>query len=275
MDRCLHWRPPPLEPTLGGDEVHVWQICLDLAPAQVQALRLTLAAEELARVLRFRFQRDRERFIAARGLLRAILGWYLGMEPGQVRFCYGPQGKPHLVGERGQETLRFNLAHSADLALLAVTRGREVGVDVEEVQPQFDWAPLADQFFCPQEVTTLRTLPGAKQVEAFFACWTRKEAYLKARGDGLAQFGARTHSAARMPLARSEVSLAPGQPDAPLWVEGYADESSRWALIDLKPLSGYVGALAVEGVGWQLKCWHYSPEQFNAERILETRFGQK
>ena len=275
MQRCLHWRPPPLEPTLGGDEVHIWRICLDLALAQVQALRQTLAADELARVRRFRFQHDRDRFIVARGVLRSVLGWYLGMAPGQVRFCYGPQGKPYLAGDYGNETLCFNLTHSGDLALLAVTRGREVGVDVEEVKPHFDWAPLADQLSCPEEVAALRSLPGAHQVEAFFACWTRKEAYLKGKGDGLAHDGARTHSCARTPLARCEVSLSPGQPAALSWVEGDADEASWWALVDLRPLSGYVGALAVEGVGWQLKCWHYSPEQFNARRILETRFGQQ
>jgi 4'-phosphopantetheinyl transferase len=247
MEQEGAWLCPPENLTLRKDKVHVWRAGLRLAAPRLEALRQTLAEDELNRSLRFHTRQDRDRFITARGLLRSILGRYLGIDPGQVRLCYGAQGKPRLAGQDGPETIRFNLAHSGDLALYAVTRGREIGVDVERIRPELVREPLAERFFSQLESAKLRALPVDQQSEAFFACWTRKEAYLKARGQGLLA----------LPLDQFEVSLAPGEPAALLSVQGDEQEPLRWSLQHLSPEQGYAAALAVEGSGWQLECWRW------------------
>jgi 4'-phosphopantetheinyl transferase len=212
----------------------------------VQNLQLTLAADEIARAERFYFQKDREHFIVARGLLRLILSCYLYVAPDQLRFCYGSHGKPALAITSGQDRLCFNLAHAHGLALYAVARGREVGIDLERLRLIPDAEQIAARFFSPRENAVFRALPSSKRQEAFFNCWTRKEAYIKAVGDGLAR-----------PLDRFEVSLRPGEPARLLSVEGDAQEASRWVLQDLTPAPGYVAAIAVEGHGWRLRCSHW------------------
>ncbi len=246
MSPLPSWCPPPENLTLGNDEVHVWRAFLDLPASQVQSLQQTLVAEELRRAERYYFQKDREHFIVARGLLRAILGRYLRIEPSQLRFCYGPHGKPELAGQTGGEALRFNVSHSHGLALYALTRDRKIGVDLERIRPDLADEKIAERFFSPREVAVLRALPTNMQPEAFFACWTRKEAYLKARGEGLA-----------LCLDQFDVSLAPGEPAALLSTNGDPQEVSRWSLQELDPGPGYVAALAVEGHAWQLKCWQW------------------
>lgn len=241
----FHWCLPTLETlVLESDEVHVWRSYLDLAASQIQALYQTLSADERSRAERFYFQQDQHRFIAARGILRAILGRYLRVESNQLRFGYGLYGKPALTGECGGEDLRFNLSHSDGLALYAVTRGREVGVDLERIRADFVDEQVAKRFFSPEEVSALQALPAHLQKEAFFNCWTRKEAYIKARGEGLS-----------FPLDKFEVSLSPGAPAALVSTLSDPQEATRWSLHHLFPGPGYVGALAVEGQSWQLKCW--------------------
>ena len=243
------WHLPPESLTLADDEVHVWRAFLDLEPHHVQGLQRTLLPGELERAGRFRFVRDRRRFIVARGVLRAILSRYLNIEPCQVRFSYNPYGKPALARGLGDDRLRFNLAHSHALALCAVTRNREVGIDLERIRADLVSRQTAEQFFSPREIAVLRSLPKAAQTAAFFHCWTRKEAYIKARGEGLS-----------FPLDRFDVSLAPGEPAALVNTPGDPSEAARWSLKDLSPGPGYVAALAVEGHGWRLKCWQWSVE---------------
>ncbi len=227
--------PPGLP--LERDAVHVWHAGLSLPPDQLERLRQALSADERERAARFVFAKDRDRFVAARGILRDILGNYLGQPGGALRFEYGPYGKPALAGEpRG---LRFNVSHSGDLALVAVTRGQEIGIDVEAVRPERADEQLARRFFSPREVAALLALPEAERGAAFFACWTRKEAYIKARGDGLS-----------IPLDAFDVSLAPGEACALLRASG--DDPARWALRALDTGPGYAAALAVEGHGWRL-----------------------
>jgi 4'-phosphopantetheinyl transferase len=240
------WRPGPQTPALGNGEVHVWRASLDLPASRVQSLQHTLAADELTRADRYCSWQDSERFIVARGLLRAILSRYLGMAAGHLRFCYGPNGKPKLDKETGGEALRFNVTHSQGLALYAITRDREVGIDVEYIHPELAREEIAERFFSPREVAALRALPVALQPEAFFNCWTRKEAYIKAKGTGLS-----------LPLDQFDVSLAPEEPAALLSTKGDSLEAARWVLraLDLGP--DYAAALAVEGHGWQLKCWQW------------------
>ena len=240
------WPPPPETLALGSDEIHVWRAALNCGAAPLQDLLQTLSADERARAGRFYFQQDREHFIAARGRLRIILGRYLVIDPNQLRICYSPSGKPSVAQECGGEAVRFNVSHSHGLALYAITHGRELGVDLERIRPDRADAQLAEHFFSPREVAMLRALPTSLQQEAFFHCWTRKEAYIKAKGEGLS-----------CPLDRFDVSLVPGEAAALLSTPDDPPEASRWTLQELFPGPGYVAAIAVEGRGWRLRCWQY------------------
>jgi 4'-phosphopantetheinyl transferase len=242
------WGAPPETVTLGKNEVHVWRASLELPSSEVEALQHNLTEEELVRADRFHFQRHRSHFIAARGLLRTILGRYLKTDPGTLRFGYGPRGKPELAGKAGQRALHFNVSHSHGLALYAVTDDREVGVDVERIRPDVAGEKIAERFFSPREAATLRELPAQMQQEAFFACWTRKEAYLKAIGEGIT-----------LRLDQFEVSVTPGEPAVLLSINGDLKEASHWSLKELDPGVGYVAALAVKGHGWHLRCWQWKP----------------
>jgi 4'-phosphopantetheinyl transferase len=240
------WCFPPKAIVLKNDEVHVWRASLDAGIAYEKNLACCLSEDERRQSERFHFQLDREHFIAARSLLRNILGLYLKVEPRKLRFCYGPKGKPLLTREFGEGSVRFNLSHSHGIALYALTQGREIGIDIEYIRPHFADRQVAERFYSPNEVATLNALPTRMQSEAFFACWTRKEAYIKAKGKGLT-----------IPLNSFDVSLAPGQKTALLRVEGDCQEASRWSLIDLYPEDGYAATLAVEGHDWLLKCWQW------------------
>ena len=240
------WCSPPTTIRLGSDEVHVWRADLTLSASRVESLEQTLSTDERERAQRFCFQTDREHFIVARASLRAILGCYLDVEPDELRFCYSPKGKPALSSESLGGDLRFNLSHSDGLALYAVTRGREIGVDIERVRPELADGKIAERFFSPREVAALRALHPHLQLQAFFNCWTRKEAYIKARGDGLS-----------LPLDQFDVSVVPGEPAALLNTTHDLGESSRWLLRQLFPGADYVAALAVEGLDWRLQCWQW------------------
>lgn len=232
-------------------DVHVWRAALSLQAPWLPNPSQILAADECERAAHFRLPRDRDRFVAARIVLRVILGHYLSIAPQEIRFSYGPHGKPALATEHAANGLRFNLSHSSGVVLIALARGREVGVDVEYIRPNLEYDQLAVQFFSPAEAAALRALPAERRVAAFFACWTRKEAYVKARGDGLVY-----------PLDRFTVSLAPGEPAALLSVDGDALEGSRWSLYDLVPAPGYAAALATEGQA-RLSEWRW-PEEWPA-----------
>jgi 4'-phosphopantetheinyl transferase len=238
------WNKAPQLLSIAQDEVHVWRTSLDVVPSSLDALTLILAPDELQRANRFHFYKGRLDFIAARGALRTILARYLRADARELRFEYGSHGKPKLAGDFGETTLRFNLAHAHRLALYAISRGREVGIDLEWVRPEFAGEQIAESSFSRGEVLALRSLPVEKQTEAFFNCWTRKEAYIKARGEGLS-----------IPLDKFQVSLAPGQPARLLTVDGDPDETARWTLSELIPGPGYVAALAVHGRDWKGHCW--------------------
>ena len=224
--------------------MHVWRACLDLPTVRIQRLRQTLSADELSRVARFKFPADRRRFIASRGLLRAILGRYLSVPPGQLRFSYGPFGKPALVAPLHLDPIDFNLSHSGDLAFYAFVRDRRMGVDLERLSKEVDCESMAERFFSPGEREVWRALPPGARQEAFFTCWTRKEAYLKATGAGLS-----------LELDRFSVSLAPGEPPALLETLDDPQDVDRWSLHDLSAGPGYAAALAAEGRTLRLCYW--------------------
>ncbi len=237
------WSSPPKTLKLTNDKVHVWRASLDLKALRIQNLLQTLSADERARAEQFYFEKDRYHFIVARGLLRVILGRYLKVEPSQLRFCYSLHGKPALTREFGGNELCFNISHSHELVLYAIARKREIGIDLERMRAELADEKIAERFFSTREITTLRALPTDMQQEAFFTCWTRKEAYIKARGQGLT-----------LPLDHFDVSLTPGQPAALLSVNGNPQEAFRWSLREINPGHGYIAAIAAEGHGWQLKC---------------------
>ena len=198
-DSNRKWLSSPVDLTLSQDEVHVWRADLDLPAARLQQLVQSLSADEQVRAERFYFEQHRQRFIAGRGILRILLGRYLSVEPQQLRFDYTSSGKPALA-KTGDSRLQFNLSHSQGLALYAVTRDRQIGIDLEQLRPTADVEQIAQRFFSAQEYAAIQSLPPDQKLEAFFRYWTCKEAYLKATGDGLSQ------------LERIEVEIIPGEP---------------------------------------------------------------
>jgi 4'-phosphopantetheinyl transferase len=243
------WNSPPLDLTLDLGEIHVWRVSLAQTESCLQSLQQTLSTDERAKADRFRFPKDRSQFIVSRGALRAILSRYLNISSHILRFDYNPYGKPSLIVAQGGNTLRFNLSHSRGMALIAITKNRDIGVDIEGINPNFSCLEIAEKFFSPLENSVLRSLPEHLQPTAFFTCWTRKEAYIKAVGKGLS-----------IPLNQFDVSLAPGEPAALLNVEGNPEEASKWSLIELFPSSDMVAAVAVAGDCWKLHCWEWTRE---------------
>ena len=243
------WQTIPRPLALHADEVHVWRAGLDVDPARLRCWRETLSTEELARAERFHSPLHRDRYTAGRGILRSLLARYLGAPAGDFRFCVNAHGKPALDFGGGSVELHFNLTHSHNVALFAFTLSGEVGVDVEYIRPSHREMDLAERFFSPQEVDVLRTLPKSSQREMFFHCWTRKEAYIKARGAGLS-----------INLASFTVSLAPDT-CTHLPITGHdGPEAGRWCLRPLAPGEGYVGAVAAEGADWSLKLLQHEAE---------------
>jgi 4'-phosphopantetheinyl transferase len=237
-------QPLPDEPLpLNASDVHVWRISLRLAESQLSRLKASLSLEERARAERFAFEDARVRFIAAHGMLRAIVSRYVNEAPAALTFTSGQFGKPYLAGLRGGvETLRFNLAHSHDTALIAVAHNREVGVDLERIRDTVDSLKLAERFFTPNEFERLRHLPSDDANRLFFTLWTSKEAYLKAQGTGLS-FG----------LDRFEVRLVPEEPIAriKLFGKSHEHESCLIRILSLGP--EYAGAVAAEGEDWRVR----------------------
>lgn len=262
MNSDWTWLAAPASPTLSKEEIHVWRAHLDGAVARTEWLRRTLAPDEVQRAGRFRFTEDRHRFIVARGLLRAILARYLSVPPEQVRLCYGVCGKPALAAQPLGGEVHFSVSHSHDLALYAIARGRRVGIDVEHIRPIPEARQIVERFFSVQERALFRALAPDERVEAFFRCWTYKEAYMKAQGEGLT-----------LALDRFNVPVAPGEPGKLLNVDGDPWEASRWSLWELRPMPGYAAALAAEGCGWHLSRWQWTgcdaeEEVFGTRRAL-------
>ncbi|MFQ6030195.1 MAG: 4'-phosphopantetheinyl transferase family protein [Dehalococcoidia bacterium] len=223
-------------------EVHVWQFSLALPEARVRQLQGWLSADEVERAKRYHFKRDRSRFIARRAFLRTALGCYLDLAPAELSFGYGPFGKPVLAKNCGRDFLSFNLSDSADRALIAITDGAAVGVDLEKIAPEFATEEISRQYFSDAEVGALRALPVEQRTTGFFLCWTRKEAYIKAKGYGLA-----------MPLADFAVSLTPGEPAALLSTRTNPQEVNHWGMHSLDLGPDYAAALCVAGRGQRVK----------------------
>ena len=237
----MNWQTPPSAPNLEPETAHVWAVSTDRQTLLAYALAEILSEDENERANRFRFDKDRLAFISARGSLRVILAQYLKCEPTDLSFSYGEHGKPRLTSEWADSGLRFNLSHSSGVALVAICCERNIGVDVEHVDRRMgNRMQIAKRFFAPKEYEALGALPDEVQQRAFFYCWTRKEAFIKAVGKGLSY-----------PLTDFEVNL---DTDAHLLylAEGCA---AQWTLRHLDPGDGYVGAVAIEGTDVDVACW--------------------
>ena len=245
-----HW-PIANPPSLGEGEVHLWRFALDVRDALVDDLAFDLSDEERDRAARFTFDRDRRRYIAAHGALRRILGPYLAEAPNEIVLAAEAGGKPRLVAHRD---VRFNLAHSGNLGLLAIARGREVGVDVERSRDPFDGVEsLATTCMSDEELLALRRLPAGDRRAAFFSTWTRKEAFLKGLGDGLAR-----------ELDSFDVTVPPAEARL-LCVRDDAVSAEDWTLRDLEPERGFAATVAFEGTA-TVQCWTWMPEEAHGNR---------
>jgi 4'-phosphopantetheinyl transferase len=239
----MAWETSAPQWQLPEDEVHVWHVPFD-EPPEERTVKLVslLSPRERERAARFYRRREQNRFLVSRATLRRILGHYQDVAPSSLRIALNAHGKPELDGS---EMLSFNLSHSGNLALIAVTRNRALGVDVEQLRTGVDVERLAARFFSPAEARQLASLAGPEeQVEAFFRCWTRKEAYIKGQGVGLS-----------LGLQSFDVTLAPGQSARIVATRPDAAEAGDWQLRDLQPAPGYAAALAVKGWDWTLRCW--------------------
>jgi len=233
---------------LRDGEVDVWQAALAQPAEKVARLAQILSEDELERAQRFYFEKDRTHFMVARGFLRCTLAAYLGVRPERLCFKYNAFGKPSLALPR-ISWLRFNLSHAGEIALLAVTAGREIGIDVELIRPGMAEESIPERLFSQSEVDLLRSLPQEHQDNGFFDCWTRKEAFVKAKGQGLS-----------IPLDEFDVSFAPGLPAALLQVRADPGEVARWSMHALRMRAGYAGALVVEGDGVRIRRLTFDPD---------------
>jgi 4'-phosphopantetheinyl transferase len=244
VDSSVSWLSPPELPMLKSNEVHVWRISLEMTPHQVGVMEQLLSADELERAERFRFQKDRDHFIVARGMLKSVLGKYLNMQPDRLKFDYGLFGKPRLEEKTNQKKIQFNISHSRDLALCAVAQKREVGVDLEYSHADHSFESIAEQFFSKQEAAVLNSCPEHLRLRLFLKLWTRKEACLKAQGRGLV-------------VDPNKIDVCSVREDAcPLiQLNETALKTPVLSFRDLDIGADYAAAVAAEGNDWTLKYW--------------------
>jgi len=246
-----HWHEPSEVLAPGPVEIHVWKINL-AAPADVARLELFLSAEEREQAARFHFVADQRRFIIRRAVRRQLLAVCLEKKPEAVHIRFSSHGKPAIAGQEGVAGLRFSCSHSADLGLVALARGIELGVDLEQHRQLADAEGLAGTYFSDAEIRELAALPESLKAAGFYNCWTRKEAFVKAIGLGLA-----------FPLNRFSVSLAPGRPAALLDVAEEYGPATKWTMFLMEPRPDYSAALVFEGKAAPVKFFQWNSPKFD------------
>jgi 4'-phosphopantetheinyl transferase len=242
---AIIWPMPPGKVALGAIDVHVWAVSLEPPAGFIPRCAAILSPDETERATHFRFDKHRNRFIVGRAILRSLLGRYLDCPPRQLEFVYGLHGKPALAGHFA-EALHYNLAHSEDLLLVAVTRIGAIGVDVEQIRAVSEADDLVERFFSPRENGLFKILSANEKNIAFFNLWTRKEAWLKATGEGIA------HS-----LNRVEVTFLPGESAELLALPQHSDSNSNWVLRELIPAAGFIGALALPNLRFTISRFQF------------------
>lgn len=235
------WRAGPEKPELLVGHVDVWRLSLDAARLEEElslrseAQREVLATDELERASRFHFDRDRVRYVRCRTALRLLLARYLGSTAANIRFTYTTNGKPELAADQNSCRLRFNVSHSENMALIAVGVQDALGIDIEKVRPEVKTAELSERFFSARERAGLRSLPEDMRVAAFYACWARKEAFLKAIGEGLS-----------FPLEDFSVSVEPEKEPRIEEIKGDKNAGQQWSLVDVAADPHFRSAVAFE-----------------------------
>lgn len=230
------------------DEVHLWIIRLSQIGPEIAELSDFLNPDEKQKAARFFRNGDQRRFIVAHGVLRQLLGGYLSAAPEALNFTVNDFGKPALVRKPGDHLLSFNLAHSGDVILYGVANGQQVGVDVEAIRDDLRVMELAEGQFSAHELAVLQATPPDERVTAFFRCWTRKEAYLKARGEGLG-----------FPLNQFSVTFGPNEAPAVHWASDDPLVTERWSMFDLVPAPGYAGAVVMGAKRARIVSCHWPP----------------
>ena len=238
------WSAPHKQMQIQKGHVHLWRATLDLPIRDVRFYAGALSDDERMKAGRFRFDRDRNRYTVSFGILKSILGLYIGVEPGAVRISYGNRGKPKLSSENGKSNIHFNLSHSEELAIYVFALDYEVGVDMERIRDFPEMERIVEDYFSPPEKNYYKALPKSKGREVFFRLWTRKEAYIKAIGEGLYH-----------PLNRFEVSLIPAESSTPIFLEGGPMKAFPWLIQDLEPAPEFAGAFAVKNRSWIVHYW--------------------
>jgi 4'-phosphopantetheinyl transferase len=240
-----NWTTPVTHPELAARQVHIWRSSLDVSAATLATLRQLLSSDELERARRFVFERDRRRYVVARGVLRRLLAGYTATAAGDLVFSYEPEGKPVLARSGDTAALAFNLSHSATWAVYGFTRQGRIGIDIEYHRDLKDMRQIAASIFSEQELAALDAVPVQQQQVAFYAGWTRKEAFVKALGAGLT-----------FPLQGFAVSLSPGEPARILHVGADPATPQRWHLATFAPAHNVSGACVVEGQPLAIAHWH-------------------
>jgi 4'-phosphopantetheinyl transferase len=244
LAETILWPPCADAAPLAENDIHVWATVLAPPATILEDRSRNLSPDERERAGKFKFEKHRNRYIAGRGAMRDVLGRYLGVGPKDLRFVYSENGKPVLAGEFANAGIHFNLAHTGELALLAVTRIGAVGVDVESVRPVNNVNELVARFFSPRENALFQKVPDENKPAAFFNLWTRKEALLKATGEGI------TRS-----LSLVEVSFLPGEPARLIAISGDTVKAARWSLREMTPATGYTAAVAIQAENVRVQCW--------------------
>ena len=244
---CM-WTAQEFPTKLSDNDVHIWRLELEHSDLCAVKFASILSEKERARAASLIFRRNRNRFTVCRGVLRTILGTYLNAEPGQLEFFYGPYGKPYLAKTFSKGAVQFSLAHSHELALYAFTRGSKVGVDLERIRNIPDVDKMAARFLSSQDNAIFGRLPNSQRLKAFSIFWTRKEAYCKAIGIGLAQL----YDGVGMPPISEEPAQA-------FNIEENAREACRWSIMSFAPAPKYTAALAVEGQDLDLHYFQFVP----------------
>lgn len=239
------WVQSPLPVMLKPDEIHIWRVFVDEWLAAIPDLLKFLSPEEQARAQRFYFERDRNCSIIARGLLRRLLGHYCAIDPAKIVLHYNEFGKPALTATDLPFPLYFNLAHSHASIVYAFTCINRIGIDIEYMRTNIEYEELAQHYFSPAEKLQLQAVPSEQKIRAFFAGWTRKEAYIKARGKGLS-----------IPLDSFDVTLQPDEDPRLLDCREDPLSVGRWSFYALPAYEHYAGALALDGSCERLHFWH-------------------
>ncbi|WP_299767290.1 4'-phosphopantetheinyl transferase superfamily protein [uncultured Dokdonia sp.] len=229
--------------SLPSDQLHLWSVCKNMHEDRISTYWDILNATERERALKFRFQKDRSCFIIARGVLRMLLGNYLGIAPAHIEFQFGPNGKPYVIHSND---IKFNISHSGDTIILGFIKKHRIGVDVEYTKREVDVKKIAEHFFSEEEVRSLFALDQDYHTQAFYNCWTRKEAFIKAVGSGLA-----------FPLDQFVVSLESTKEATLIDTKWDKEEKEKWMLHAIEPRKDYIGAVSVKGNVAGITSWSY------------------